>query len=167
MPTPLEIFERHHQSVFRFLGRLEGSVERAEDLTQEVFLRILKSLAWYEDQQTERAWVFRIARNVWIDHRRASSRAPQESSLEAEVIRFPAMQTHRIALDQALGELGDADREAFLMRELGGLGYAEIAQATGATPDAVRNRIYRARMALRKTLSEETPRPLAAGGREE
>jgi RNA polymerase sigma-70 factor (ECF subfamily) len=158
MPTAGELFERHHQSVFRFLRRMEGSGPEAEDLTQEVFLRALRALDGYEERQLERAWVFRIARNVLLDHRRSRGRIPaSEPIADTHVVNLRPGPPTRLALDEALGRLGEADREAFLMREVGGLGYTEIGAATGATPDAVRSRIHRARLALRKTLSSGIP----------
>jgi RNA polymerase sigma-70 factor, ECF subfamily len=77
MPTALELFERHHVAVFWFLRRMEMPAADAEDLTQEVFVRVLRGLDSYEERQLERAWVFRIARNVWLDHWRARRRAPR------------------------------------------------------------------------------------------
>jgi RNA polymerase sigma-70 factor (ECF subfamily) len=154
MPTAADLFERHHRAVFSFLRRMTGSNEDAEDLTQEVFMRVLKAIDGYQERSRERAWVFRIARNVWLDHNRARGRAPAvEPIRDPHVGRLPDPQDSRLALQQALACLGDAEREAFLMREAGGLGYAEIAEATGATPDAVRSRIHRARLALRRTLA--------------
>jgi RNA polymerase sigma-70 factor (ECF subfamily) len=158
MPSAADLFERHHRPVFSFLRRLAGSSEDAEDLTQEVFVRVLKAIDGYQESGLERAWVFRIARNVWLDDRRARSRAPAiEPVRDGQVARFPDPPDSRLALQQALAHLGDAEREAFLMRETGGLGYVEIAEATGATPDAVRSRIHRARLALRRTLAGTGP----------
>jgi RNA polymerase sigma-70 factor (ECF subfamily) len=68
MPTALDLFERRHLAVFRSLRRLDGTGRHAEDLTQEVFLRVVCALHTYEERQLERAWIFRIARNVWLDH---------------------------------------------------------------------------------------------------
>lgn len=122
-----DLFERHHRPVFSFLRRMTGSNEDAEDLTQEVFVRVLKAIHGYQERSLERAWVFRIARNVGLDHNRARGRAPAvEPVCDRHVARLPDPQDSRLALQQALARLGDAEREAFLMREAGGLGYAEI-----------------------------------------
>ena len=162
MPTALDLFERHHVVVYGFLRRMGLSVHDAEDLTQDVFLRVVRALASYEDRQMERAWVFRIARNVWLDHLRARGRAPGVEPLDdRQVVTTPPAQVDRAALDEALARIGEAEREAFLMREVGGLGYAEIAEATGTTPGAVRSRIHRGRLKLRHTL--ENARPIARG----
>jgi RNA polymerase sigma factor (sigma-70 family) len=167
MPTAADLFERHHRSVFRFLCRMGGSAADAEDLTQEVFLRVLRALAGYEERELERAWVFRIARNVLLDHRRAQGRAPAaEPIADSHVVRLPLGPTEGMALEEALADLGEAEREAFLMREIGGLGYVEIGAATGATVDAVRNRIHRARLALRAALGGVHTTRSRAGKRE-
>jgi RNA polymerase sigma-70 factor (ECF subfamily) len=147
------VFDRHHLAVFRFLRRMTGSSSAAEDLTQEVFLRVVRGAERYEERAHEISWVFRIARNVLVDRHRAQARAPERIAIEdAGPYAIPAVQALGAALDEALARLPQEDREAFLMREVGGLGYADISEATGATPDAVRMRIYRARVALRAAL---------------
>jgi RNA polymerase sigma-70 factor (ECF subfamily) len=65
----------------------------------------------------------------------------------------PASQETTLAVNDALASLADVDRDVFLMREVAGLGYDEIASACGLTPDAVRSRIHRARLQLRERLS--------------
>jgi len=167
MPTAADLFERHHRSVFQFLRRMGGAPEDAEDLTQEVFLRVVRAMDGYEERELERAWVFRIARNVLIDHRRVQGRAPVSEPIgDSHVVRLPLGPTTGLALEQALAALGEPEREAFLMREVGGLGYVEIAAATGATPDAVRSRIHRARLALRRTLERGHTTQIRTGKRE-
>jgi RNA polymerase sigma-70 factor (ECF subfamily) len=161
-PDPAQLFERHNLAVFRFLRRMTGDPSLAEDLTQEVFLRVLRSVDTYEERSREASWIFRIARNVLVDRHRGRLRSPQVASL-VEAASFPrtAPQVLTALLDQALARLPEEDREAFLMREVGGLGYREIAEASGATPDAARMRIYRARVALRKTLGPSRSAPSA------
>jgi RNA polymerase sigma-70 factor (ECF subfamily) len=142
-------------------------VAEAEDLTQEVFLRVVKAIPAYQERNLERAWVFRIARNVRLDEWRARDRAPVPGPLpDGESAGGSANHAERLAIEEALGQLGQAEREAFVLREVGGLGYAEIADAAGATPDAVRSRIHRARLALRQALAGGPRADRAAGGRE-
>jgi RNA polymerase sigma-70 factor, ECF subfamily len=145
-----EVFERHHLAVYRYLLRMTGRPDLAEDLTQEVFLRVVRGVARYEDRGTERAWVTRIARNVLIDHRRKSNREPECTSADAAGTSAP--QEGDLALKQALLTLQDEDRDALLMRAVLGLGHEEIAELTGVTASAVSSRIYRARRAIRPLL---------------
>jgi RNA polymerase sigma-70 factor (ECF subfamily) len=152
-PQAAAIFERHHLAVYRFLRRATGDTASAEDLTQEVFLRVMRGLARYEDRFRERAWVFRIARNVLVDcHRRTLRGRPGLSLEEVRDLATDGRQTEALALQEALESLREDEREAFLLREVAGLGYEEIGPIVEATPDAVRMRIYRARTALRAWL---------------
>lgn len=143
------LFARYRTPVYRFLCRRLGDAAAAEDLTQDVFLRALR--AGYEASDQERAWVFQIARNLARDHgRRMAHRRPAESPAE------PLVFTDRevaLAVQAAIGRLPDLDRDMFLMREVAGLTYDEIALACEATPDAVRSRLHRARLALREALA--------------
>jgi len=152
-PDAAALFDRHHLAVFRFLRRMTGSLSLAEDLTQEVFLRVVRGIDSYEERSRETSWIFRIARNVLADRHRAQVRSPPATALrDAAIAPCVASQALATALDEALARLPDEEREAFLMREVGGLGYREIAEASGATADAARMRIYRARLALREAL---------------
>ena len=152
-PDTAALFDRHHLAVFRFLRRMTGDSSLAEDLTQEVFLRVVRGLEGYDERSREGSWIFRITRNVLVDRHRARVRSPQDASVrDAAVVSRPATQVLTAILDEALARLPEEEREAFLMREVGGLGYRDIAEASGATPDAARMRIYRARLALRAAL---------------
>ena len=157
----LRLFEQHGVAVQRYLRKLTGEAELARDLTQDVYLRIVRSGDRYQARERDRAWIFRIARNVFLDHRKARTRRPQFDVVEAEPVRAPEQAT-RVALDRALHQLDDLDRDAFLLCELGGLRYDEIAVALDLTVDSVRSRIYRTRLALRDALPpparSETPK---------
>jgi RNA polymerase sigma-70 factor (ECF subfamily) len=149
------LFEQHSGVVNKYFKRLTGDATAAEDLTQEVFLRVVRCGDAYEHRDRERAWVFRIARNVFIDLRRQALRTPSADS-RLEPITAPHQNT-RANLREALGLLPADEREAFLLREIAGLSYAEIAAMTDSTVPGVRSRIYRARIALRDMLIPPTP----------
>jgi len=158
-PLVARLFEQHGPAVYRYFRRSTADPGAAEDLSQEVFLRISRHAGSYEPRERERAWVFRIARNVLIDHKRAAKRGATESRLEP--VAAPTQALHA-DLQQALAGLAGDDREAFLLAEIGGLTYAEIAVATESTVPAVRSRIYRARLALRERLLPPPPLGRAA-----
>lgn len=151
-----DIFERRHRSVFGWLLRMTGRRETAEDLTQEVFLRVARAADRYQERGREAAWVFRIARNVWRNHLR--DRPPRREPLDdVPSLGRRSGHTLRPDLEEALAGLDATDRACFLMRELGGLSYRDIADACELTMPAVRSRIYRARKALRQRLTPLDP----------
>jgi RNA polymerase sigma-70 factor (ECF subfamily) len=149
------LFAQHRLAVYRFLWRLVGDASAAEDLTQDVFLRALH--AEYRHDGRERAWIFEIARNLARDHaRRAVHRGPTVEPVDGPAPFIDLALA--LEIRAALGRLSDDDREMFLLREVAGLNYGEIADVCGVTPDAVRNRLHRARLALRRALSSNVVR---------
>jgi RNA polymerase sigma-70 factor (ECF subfamily) len=142
------LFDRYRLPVYRFLRRLLRDDGVAEDLTQETFVRAMGS--HYHADGRERAWLFQIARNLARDHVRAASRRPAIVEL-TEVTRGGDF-TCAADLDAALAAVAEEDREVFLLKEIGGLSYSEIAVACDLTPDAVRSRLHRTRLILRAAL---------------
>lgn len=150
--TAADLFERHHLALFRYVYRLTRRREIAEDVVQEVFVRVMRNLDTYHESGREVAWLFTIARRLLIDRSRALTRFPPELLPQPEP-HAQASQETSLALAEALTGVPEADREAFLLREIGGLTYEEIAVVCKTTPDSVRSRIYRARVRLRSALS--------------
>lgn len=151
------LFAEHREGLTRYLTRIVGHPDAARDLTQEVFLRVTRAgvptaseTSGGELQSGRRAWVYKIARNLALNHLRDQQRRPSTTSM-VDVSRI-ATQELSAAVQQALASLQDLDRDIFLLRESAGLGYDEIAAACELTPDAVRNRLFRSRQQLREAL---------------
>lgn len=147
------LFEQYHDQLFRFLVRACGDYAQAEDLTQEVFVRVAGGSERYEERGQARAWLFKIARHLLADRRKR--KRPEASSIPLESVvprRLEPSEDEANDLRRALGTLPTADREVFLLSQVGGLSYAEVAQVTGASVAAVRSRIFRARSTLRSVL---------------
>jgi RNA polymerase sigma-70 factor (ECF subfamily) len=143
--SPAELFERHRRALRSYFRSATANPDLADELVQDLYLRVVQSASSYESRGRERAWLFSIARHLVIDHarRRGIERADVVELLQ------PATQTLRCSLTQALGRLAEHEREAFLLCEVGGLSYAEIGEALGLTVGAVRSLLYRARLTLR------------------
>ena len=146
------LFALYQDRLRRYLGRASGETELARDLTQEVFLRVSRVAIPVAPENQLAGWLFRIARNVVLDHHRQRNRRPEEPVGTFAMAR-DATQESTAALNQALATLPQLERDVFLMREMSGLGYDDIAKACELTPDAVRNRIHRARLQLREVLA--------------
>lgn len=150
--TVAALFERHHLPLFRYAYRHTRRRDLAEDIVQEVFVRVMRSRDTYDERQREIAWLFTIARRLLIDRNRALSRESAGPLTPSEPHREGSVETS-LLLDEALAAVHEPDREAFLLKEIGGLTYEEIGSVCGVTVDSVRSRIYRARMRLREWLS--------------
>lgn len=157
MMTPVAnaetLFGLYRDRVFRYLYRASGHLDTAHELTQEVFLRVSRAAVPAGADADLAAWLFRIARNIVLDHKRRLDRHPRAASVDSCYLATPAAQETAAAVNQALAALPHVDRDVFLLREVAGLGYDEIARTCDLTCDAVRNRIYRARLALRERLA--------------
>jgi RNA polymerase sigma-70 factor (ECF subfamily) len=146
------LFVEHHRRLFQYFCRAVGHAETARDLTQDVFLRVSRVSDRPSGSGPVRAWLFHIARNLALDYHRARLRRPEVAPL-VDQGTHPASQDVGVAVNQALSSLDALDRDVFLMREVAGLGYEEIARACELTPDAVRSRIHRTRLLLRERLA--------------
>ena len=143
----------HHDGVYRYLRRVVGAAESARDLTQEVFLRVSRAGVPEATDIGRRAWLFRIARNLALNHLRDGRRRPPTVTLGSAPV--PATQELAVALSDAIDSLPEVDRDIFLLRETAGLSYEEIAAAVELPLESVRSRLHRARQALRATLGHE------------
>jgi RNA polymerase sigma-70 factor (ECF subfamily) len=159
--TAAELFERHALAVYRFFRRMTRRPDVADDLTQEVFLRVVRGIHRYQATGRERGWVFHIARHVLVDTWTTTAPAPLSIG---DVDEPSAEPTHVVALGfhEAVGLLPRVEREMYLLREQGGLTYGEIARVCETTEDAVRSKLLRARRLLRRVLSTR----LSVGGPE-
>jgi RNA polymerase sigma-70 factor (ECF subfamily) len=143
------LFTAHRDGVFRYLCRIVGQTD-ATDLTQEVFLRVARTTVPETTPDGQRAWVFRIARNLALNHRRDLGRRPE--TVELTDASRPAPQEAAVAMAEALERLSALDRDVFLLREVAGLSYDEISLSCEITAAGVRSRLHRARQQLRQEL---------------
>lgn len=153
MSTPDLLFAEYRLGIYRYLCRITGQADAAHDLTQDVFLRVTRAGIPDTDAGGRKAWLFRIARNLALNHLRDGHRRPLQVTLVDRSSN--ATQEITAAISQALASLGELDRDVFLLRESGGLSYDEIATACDLTVTAVRSRLHRARLHLRDVLSKE------------
>lgn len=167
-----ELVRRHRAAVFNFLLRLAGNRQRAEDLLQETWLRIVRSAPNWEAQAKFTTWAFTIARNQCMDamrkdsYRRAGSLdAPagdgEDDRPLADRVAGTGAQPDREAynaalrplIERALAALPSEQREVFLLREYHGVAFKEIAQVTGVPENTVKSRMRYALEGLRRRLA--------------
>jgi RNA polymerase sigma-70 factor (ECF subfamily) len=158
------LFQRHRGSVTRLVHRMLGPSAELEDLVQEVFLQVLRSLHGFRDEARFSTWLYRVALNVVLMHRRASGRRPRlvdEAKGEPAVDRAPsaheALETRRrvAAFHALLARLSEKKRTVFVLHELEGLTPVRISEIVGAPVLTVRTRLFYARRELERWIAEE------------
>jgi RNA polymerase sigma-70 factor (ECF subfamily) len=156
------IFDRHAPAVRRFLGDLLRDGSAADEATQETFVRAHARIRTLAEGERIAAWLFGIARRVWLEQVRKARRAPDSlpEGEPHEVDRAPTPEAALLSgeadrvLEGALQGLAGERRAALLLRLDHGLGYGEIAETMGWTLQKVKNEIHRARLQLRSQLAD-------------
>jgi RNA polymerase sigma-70 factor (ECF subfamily) len=148
-----QLYRGHHADVFRAALRELGNVHDAEDVTQAAFVDAYRAVLRGSRPQAPRAWLLAIAENVRRRRYRTAQRRPREEPLDADFpLSADVPQEIAHALAEALAELPDEQRRVFVLRELGGLSYEEIARETASTVGAIQMLLFRARKSLRELL---------------
>lgn len=160
MPSWGELVAEHADSVYRLAFRLSGNQHDAEDLTQETFMRVFRSLKNYQPGTFE-GWLHRITTNLFLDMVRHRGKIRMEA-LPEDYERVPGNdmtpeQAYTVAnldpaLQEALDDLSPDFRVAVILCDVVGLSYDEIAETLGVKMGTVRSRIHRGRTQLRASL---------------
>src|SRR4029078_9144448 len=163
-----EVVEQHSARVYRLAYRLTGNVHDAEDLTQEVFVRVFRSLSTYTPGTFE-GWLHRNTTNLFLDQVRRKKRIRFDALAEDADGRMagrepdPSRAYDDTQLDDdvqaALDALPPDFRAAVVLCDIEGLTYEEIAATLGLKLGTVRSRIHRGRAQLRAALEHRAPRP--------
>jgi len=141
-----DLVRAYQQHVWRFLRRLVGDATVAEDLAQEVFLRVFHRLPTYAFQAKFSTWLFQIARNAGIDELRSRQRrARLLRALPPAPPPGPGAAEARTEIDAALAALPADLRETMVLIEVFGLPYAEAAAVMGVAVGTVKSRMFTAR----------------------
>jgi RNA polymerase sigma factor (sigma-70 family) len=169
-PSWDDVVREHSARVYRLAYRLTGNTHDAEDLTQEVFVRVFRSLSGYTPGTFE-GWLHRITTNLFLDMARRRQRIRFEGLGDETAARFgdgvrsPADAFDDRHLDSdiqaALKALAPEYRAAVILCDIEGLSYEEIAAALGIKLGTVRSRIHRGRAQLRAALEHRRPRHLS------
>ncbi len=166
-PSWDDVVREHSARVYRLAYRLTGNTHDAEDLTQEVFVRVFRSLSSYTPGTFE-GWLHRITTNLFLDMARRKQRIRFEGLGDETAARLgdggrsPADAFDDRHLDDdiqaALKALAPEYRAAVILCDIEGLSYEEIADTLGIKLGTVRSRIHRGRAQLRAALEHRRPR---------
>jgi RNA polymerase sigma-70 factor (ECF subfamily) len=165
--------DSYNSKLFRYSYAMCRQREDAEEVAQETLMKVFQNLDQLQQPERLKPWIFRIAKNACLMKRRKSVFAPkQELSLDelrpvkdgdlrleiADWSQLPdelaANKEFHHALDQAVAELPELYRAVFLLRDVENLTTEDAAEILGISTDAVKTRLHRARLALRKQLDQ-------------
>lgn len=164
------IVHDHEARIVRYLAGILGDTALAQDLAQETFLRVHRSLQDLADPGARTAWVFRIAHNLAVDYRR--SRASRQEALTTSLDEDPLVAEHTETEDFTaerqleekemsacmrgyIQELSPSLRECLILRDIEGLGEQTVAEIMRCSVGAVKVRTHRARRQLREVLRRQ------------
>jgi RNA polymerase sigma-70 factor (ECF subfamily) len=160
------IVAEHSARVYRLAYRLTGNRQDAEDLTQDVFVRVFRSLDTFEPGNFA-GWLHRITTNLFLDRARRAARIRMDGFAEGAEHRLlgteilPEDAVHDAGFDPdieaALASLPEKFRVAVVLCDVEGLSYDEIADVLGVKVGTVRSRIHRGRTQLRDALAHRAP----------
>jgi RNA polymerase sigma-70 factor (ECF subfamily) len=156
------LYHRHNDALYRYLLRLCGHRDTAEDIFQEVWGKIIKSRTRYRASARFTTFLYRVAHNCFIDHLRRNKRHSNSFELdeerEADHGEQPDITTERLLarqrLNRALLDLPDDQRDTFLLHEEAGLTIEQIAAVTGCKRETAKSRLRYANNKLREAIAE-------------
>lgn len=149
------LFERHHKHIFNFLYKMSGNRMLSEDITQEVFYKVIKYRKSYDNGKFI-SWIFSIARNSLSTHYRRD----KENHQCLDKVDFRYMQAEveenedYTRLLKALDKLDTTDKELLVLHRFQHIKYRELAEITGSTPGAIKTKMSRALKKLKKIYFE-------------
>lgn len=161
-----ELVRRYQRPIASYVYRMVGDYDAALDLTQEVFIKVYNSLSRYRSEFKFSTWIYKIAHNTAIDHLRrhtvrdqimtANGDGPRsESAIESRRLtpeQESEREERRSEIESVVQSLPAAYRELIVLRHSHDLSYDEIAEVTGLPLGTVKNRLFRAREAMRDLL---------------
>ena len=173
------IVQQHRRKVFNIAYKFVGRHDEAEDLTQEIFLRIFKALHTFDRRANFQTWLISISRNLCIDHYRSRRKERETIARDIDASTLTPASTERGPFSQleqadvkqliklALAELPPTLREAVVLRDLQEFSYLEIADRLHLPEGTVKSRINRGRLELARQISrlqQQHAREKAPGG---
>jgi RNA polymerase sigma-70 factor (ECF subfamily) len=159
------LFERYKHMVYRVAYRITRSHHDASDVTQETFLKVLKSISSFRRKSNIETWIYRIAVNSALNHLRKVERRGEESLEEIPEDQIPLASRPsddpeqclekaeiRRAISRAMARLSPDHRAVVVLHDIEGLTYSEISRILGCSEGTVKSRLHHARKKLREIL---------------
>ena len=149
------LYSRYADDVRRFVQSIVHDQYEAEDITQDVFAKLLRKIQRYEEREVPfAAWIMRVARNAALDHLRSRRQIPVDEVRINDDGHEQTSFEYTNALKVALADLPESQRHVLVLRHIGGLSPTEIAERLGKTEASIQGLHHRGRAALKVSLRE-------------
>jgi RNA polymerase sigma-70 factor, ECF subfamily len=152
------LYRAHVGRVYAICLRMSGESGQAEDLTQEVFIRTWRKLGSYQHKSSFSSWLYRLAINVILSHRRQSGRHSMNQPGKEEIALMETAGNINpvsvVDLERAIAALPPGARTVFVLHDIEGYGHDEIAELTRTAPGTTKAQLHRARKILRGILEK-------------
>jgi RNA polymerase sigma-70 factor, ECF subfamily len=157
------LYVRYADDVQGFVQSIVRDHHEAEDITQNVFAKLMRAIHKYEEREVPfAAWILRVARNAALDHLRSRRQIPVEEVRIADVGDEQISSERARSLKEALAGLPEAQRQVLVLRHIAGLSPNEIAERLGKTEPSIQGLHHRGRAALKDALRELEVAPVTA-----
>lgn len=151
------LYRENVDRIYALCLRMSGDAARAQELTQDVFVRAWEKLHLYRGESAFSTWLHRLAVNVVLNERKTDGRSRKRDGGGDEVVdALPSLPTapgDRMDLEAAIAKLPPGARRVFLLHDVEGYKHEEIAEMLGVTTGATKAQLHRARMLLREALN--------------
>lgn len=156
------LYERHKASLYSYFYRCTNNRAKSEDMVQNVFLKVMKNIHNFKGSGEFKYWLFRIARNSWIDTAKSKEPALKAVPLDYEHIKnqttddtmgMTVIQMRKEKLKRALNSISEEKREAIVMSRYQGLDYKTIAEITQSSESAIKSRVMRGLNEIRQIVN--------------
>jgi len=155
-----ELIARWHGGIWRYARRMTGRDDDADEVVQDVWLRVVRGLPKLQEPARIRAWIFGIARRVLMDRLRARYTSPTIADIELDTIGHAPAEDDDLRLrigemEAALAALPVIERDVLALFYLDELSIAEVAAVAGVPVGTVKSRLFRARQLLRASMNQD------------
>jgi len=155
-----DLFDRYHVKIYNFFQKMNYNKVVSEDLTQEVFIKVLKHRTSYKNGNFT-SWIYTIARNIFFDyykkHKKEQTSNIEEHQISSEELSFTENHQEELEyLQTCLQKLKTSDRELIIMHKIQGIKYEQIAEITGSSANAVKVKTHRVLNKLKEIYFQST-----------
>ena len=158
------LYLKYHPRVYSTCLRMTKNVSESEDLAQDIFIRLFRTVGTFRGESAFTTWLHRVTVNHVLMHFRKRKLRPEETSDNEESLAYKSAQIQapmrmkivdRILLSEVMAKLPEGYRQAIILHEIEGLEHGEIAQRRGRSVGTSKSQLYKGRLMLRKLISAQ------------